>query len=183
MFPAAGTRHAFIAATRFGFGARPGDLREIAGDPRGWLEDQLDASAVPESFAALGSSQTHYGRFDAARRAGTEALVKYLRGPGLDVLKKEGALRTLAAVRSETPFRERWVQFWGNHFTVSSKKFQIASCVGSFEREAIRPNVMGRFEDLVLASTQHPVMLLYLDNTGSMGPRSMAGRRDPQHGA
>ena len=91
--------------------ARPGDLREIAGDPRGWLEDQLDASAVPESFAALGSSQTHYGRFDAARRAGTEALVKYLRGPGLDVLKKEGALRTLAAVRSETPFRERWVQF------------------------------------------------------------------------
>ena len=175
MFPAESTRQAFIAATRFGFGARPGDLDEIASDPRGWLEEQLEASDTPESFAGLATSQEHYQRFDEARRAGTEALVAHLRGPGLEALKSEGALRTLAAVRSETPFRERWVQFWGNHFTVSSKRFQIASGVGSFEREAIRPNVMGRFQDLVLASTQHSVMLLYLDNTASMGARSMAG--------
>ena len=175
MFPGDTARHAFIAATRFGFGARPGDLREIAADPRGWLEEQLDANESPESFATLESSAYHYEKFDEARRAGSEALIKHLRGPGLDALKREGALRTLAAVRSETPFRERWVQFWGNHFTVSSKKFQIASGVGSFEREAIRPNSMGGFETLLLASTKHPVMLLYLDNTASMGPRSMAG--------
>ena len=45
---------------------------------------------------------------------------------------------------------------------------------GSYEREAIRPHVLGRFEDMVLASAQHPAMLLYLDNFQSIGPNSRA---------
>jgi len=43
------------------------------------------------------------------------------------------------------------VQFWGNHFTVSSGRIVAAALAGAYEREAIRPHVLGRFTDLLLA--------------------------------
>jgi uncharacterized protein (DUF1800 family) len=46
---------------------------------------------------------------------------------------------------------------------------------GGYEREAIRPHVLGRFVDLVLSAEGHPAMLFYLDNIGSMGANSIAG--------
>src|SRR5208282_594196 len=51
-----------------------------------------------------------------------------------------------------------------------------------FEREAIRPNVFGRFADMVRAVEQHPAMLEYLDNQLSVGPNSRFGRNHPQRG-
>jgi hypothetical protein len=48
---------------------------------------------------------------------------------------------------------------------------------GGFEADAIRPNVLGRFEDLLLAAVRHPAMLLYLDQAQSTGPNSRLGRR------
>jgi uncharacterized protein (DUF1800 family) len=55
-------------------------------------------------------------------------------------------------------------------------QLQTAVVTGAFEREAIRPRVFGRFEDLLVASTRHPAMLLYLDQAQSFGPNSVAGR-------
>ena len=46
---------------------------------------------------------------------------------------------------------------------------------GAYEREAIRPHVLGRFADMLLASASHPAMLFYLDNSRSIGPKSVAG--------
>src|SRR5690348_6435791 len=46
---------------------------------------------------------------------------------------------------------------------------------GAYEREAIRPHVLGRFADMLLAAEGHPAMLLYLDNAQSIGPNSVAG--------
>ncbi len=46
---------------------------------------------------------------------------------------------------------------------------------GAYEREAIRPHVLGRFADLLLAVEGHPAMLFYLDNAGSIGANSIAG--------
>ena len=46
---------------------------------------------------------------------------------------------------------------------------------GAYEREAIRPNVLGRFADLLQAVESHPAMLVYLDNVLSMGADSIAG--------
>jgi len=54
----------------------------------------------------------------------------------------------------------------------------VAGLVGSFEREAIRPHVTGRFEDMLRAVVRHPAMLLYLDNAESIGPNSRAGQRN-----
>jgi uncharacterized protein (DUF1800 family) len=89
---------------------------------------------------------------------------------------REAGQHGLAAVRSESPFRERLVAFWSNHFTVSVRKPGVAGIAGAFEREAIRPHVTGRFADMPLAVAQHPAMLLYLDNAQSIGPKSRAGR-------
>src|SRR5690606_7407208 len=76
--------------------------------------------------------------------------------------------------------------FWSNHLCISaSAKAIVAPISGAYEREAIRPHVLGRFEDMVLASAQHPAMLLYLDNAQSIGPASRAARavRRPRAGA
>lgn len=77
---------------------------------------------------------------------------------------------------TQTAFLERLVQFWINHFAVSVDKGQFAAAANpGFEREAIRPNVTGRFVDLLVAVTRHPAMLFYLDNQKSMGSNSRSG--------
>ena len=74
-----------------------------------------------------------------------------------------------------TPFAERLVWFWNNHFTISIQNAQTASLAGAYEREAIRPFIAGKFEDMLLAVATHPAMLIYLNNAQSIGPDSQAG--------
>ena len=81
------------------------------------------------------------------------------------------------ALTTPAPFRERLVWFWTNHFTVSIRQGGCAPLVGAFIEEAIRPNVTGRFETMLLAVMHHPAMLLYLQNAESVGPDSPAGQR------
>jgi uncharacterized protein (DUF1800 family) len=72
---------------------------------------------------------------------------------------------------------DRLTWFWSNHFCVSVDKGQVRPLAGAFEREAIRANVLGKFSDMLIAVESHPAMLLYLDNASSIGPDSIAGRR------
>src|SRR5260221_14417368 len=81
--------------------------------------------------------------------------------------------KSASAVAAEIGFVERLVWFWSNHFCVSADK--ILSMAGAYEREAMRPHVLGRFADLLTAVESHPAMLVYLDNLESMGPNSVAG--------
>ena len=65
--------------------------------------------------------------------------------------------------------------FWANHFAVAVGKGPgVRILAGAFEREAIRPHVFGRFEDMLLAVETHPAMLFFLDNQQSVGPDSKA---------
>jgi len=89
----------------------------------------------------------------------------------------ETAAKLDAVTLSQTQFAERLVSFWANHFTVSGVRPVVRPLAGSFEREAIRPHITGRFEDMVLAVVQHPAMGLYLDNWVSVGPESRVGLR------
>src|SRR4051794_27463995 len=74
-------------------------------------------------------------------------------------------------------FVERLVVFWSNHFCISANKGGLARMwAGAFEREAIRPHVLGRFGDMLKAVEQHPAMLFFLDNQQSLGPESRAGQ-------
>jgi uncharacterized protein (DUF1800 family) len=78
-----------------------------------------------------------------------------------------------AAAGPDLGFVERLVWFWSNHFCISADK--IPAMAGAYEREAIRPHVIRRFADLLLAVESHPAMLFYLDNVESMGADSIAG--------
>jgi uncharacterized protein (DUF1800 family) len=86
---------------------------------------------------------------------------------------KEVRARLDAALIPEIGFPERLVWFWSNHFCVSG--FVVPNMTGGYEREAIRPYILGRFVDMVLAAEGHPAMLAYLNNNVSIGPNSVAG--------
>ena len=100
--------------------------------------------------------------------------------PQLNVIQKtfraEALARLQRANQVECGFAERLVVFWSNHFCISANKGGLARMwAGSFEREAIRPHVLGRFADMLKAVEQHPAMLFFLDNQQSLGPDSRAG--------
>lgn len=80
--------------------------------------------------------------------------------------------RMTVAGSTRTPFLERMVSFWSNHFAVSIDKASVIGLAGTFENEAIRPYVMGRFHEMLLAVERHPAMLLFLDQAQSVGPNS-----------
>src|SRR4051794_32257207 len=99
----------------------------------------------------------------------------------LNVIQKtyraEALARLQRAVIAECGFTERLVAFWSNHFCISASKGELARIwAGSFEREAIRPHVFGRFGEMLRAVEQHPAMLFLLDNQQSLGPDSRAGQ-------
>ncbi|MGX8010359.1 DUF1800 domain-containing protein [Mesorhizobium sp. ORM8.1] len=95
-----------------------------------------------------------------------------------DIYRAEAQARFDKAFSADAGFVERLVGFWSNHFCVSAAKAQIVrASAGAFERGAIRPFVLGRFADMLLAVEHHPAMLFYLDNQQSIGPDSRAGKR------
>src|SRR5690349_4041619 len=74
------------------------------------------------------------------------------------------------AVYSNRQLEEVLVDFWFNHFNVFEGKGQDRAMLAAYERDAIRPHVLGKFKDLLLATARHPAMLYYLDNWESMSP-------------
>jgi uncharacterized protein (DUF1800 family) len=99
----------------------------------------------------------------------------------LNIIQKtyraEALARLQRAAIADCGFTERLVAFWSNHFCISANKGELARMwAGSFEREAIRPHVLGRFGDMLKAVEQHPAMLFFLDNQQSLGPDSRAGQ-------
>lgn len=94
-----------------------------------------------------------------------------------ETMIEEKLARYEHARQTDAAFLERLVMFWSNHFCVSVAKAQVRGIAGAFEREAIRPHVLGRFVDMLKAVEQHPAMLIYLDQAQSIGPNSTAGGR------
>ncbi len=84
--------------------------------------------------------------------------------------------RTNVALTTPAPFVERMVHFWANHFAISADRLVTIGIGGLLEFEAIRPHVLGRFEDMLFAVERHPAMLLYLDQAQSIGPGSVAAQ-------
>lgn len=77
--------------------------------------------------------------------------------------------KILRAAYSNNQLQEVLTEFWFNHFNVSITKNQCAQFIPAYERDVIRPNVFGKFENLVLATAKSPAMLVYLDNFSSSG--------------
>lgn len=181
---------ASIAVTRFGLGARPGEIESARGDPAGFLKAQIRATGADQpdgDFESAAQRIAELRQFQQMRqqaKADGGAQPPPAQTDPVQMARKllrqdtgdEFLGRMRLAATTDAGFRERWALFWFNHFTVSAVKLQTAVVVGPFEREAIRPLVFDRFENLLLASTQHPAMLLYLDQAQSAGPDSIVAR-------
>lgn len=192
-----------VAANRFGLGARPGELARIGSQPREWLRAQLagppplltdselrnsadilaqalearrELRAAKRAAASQTSSSDTGAEADTPATANAIAAVAKVGQIYRPIYIAEASARLRQAVASDRPFVERLTHFWTNHFAVSVDKNAVLGLAGSLEREAIRPNVLGRFGDMLLAVERHPAMLLYLDNHVSVGPHSRAAR-------
>jgi uncharacterized protein (DUF1800 family) len=88
------------------------------------------------------------------------------------------ASRILRAVYSERQLQEVMVDFWTNHFNVFAGKGADRWLLVSYDRDTIRPNVLGKFSDLLLATAQSPAMLFYLDNFQSVSPNAQLAQGD-----
>jgi uncharacterized protein (DUF1800 family) len=199
-----------IALNRFGLGGRPTD--QAPSDPKRWLLGQFDRfQPRPQAFADLPTRPqvaAQLADYLSARQSAARAkrqvqpasmptggaqeqqqpdpqadsTKRYFRQSIREDYLAMNAARLNYALTTDTPFVERLVGFWANHFAVSVDKLPVIGLAGLLEFEAIRPHVLGRFSDMLLAVEQHPAMLLYLDQAQSIGPDSMVGERVAMRG-
>ena len=109
---------------------------------------------------------------DADKKGNKELIRKYMQERGI---RTEKALieqvtdqKIMRAVYSKNQLLEVMTSFWFNHFNVSFDKKISTQFILSYERDVIRPNALGTFGDLLLATAKSPAMLTYLDNFNSM---------------
>jgi uncharacterized protein (DUF1800 family) len=190
-----------IALNRFGLGARPTD--DLNAKPASLLREQLSRFEVRPASLSTQPSRADiiatYQEYRADKREQKEAKKALVAGaePQMRTEKFQNILRETyigaanarltTALDSNSGFAERLVHFWSNHFAVSIDKQQVVGFAGDFEFTAIRPNILGKFSDLLLSASLHPAMLLYLDQAQSIGPNSplaerVAARRNKELG-
>ncbi|HVF96748.1 MAG TPA: DUF1800 domain-containing protein, partial [Flavisolibacter sp.] len=87
--------------------------------------------------------------------------------PQAELLRELAAQKIIRAAYSANQLQEVLTDFWFNHFNVAASKGGIQQYLTSYERDVIRPNVLGKFETLLLATAKSPAMLTYLDNNKS----------------
>jgi uncharacterized protein (DUF1800 family) len=133
------------------------------------------AGAMAGEAAPAADMSTHPAKDPAMASPKPVAAPQAEQGPTIErqMFLREVRARLDAASLPEIGFAERLVWFWSNHFCVSA--FKVPNMAGGYEREAIRPHILGRFADMLLAVEAHPAMLFYLDNAASIGPNSVAG--------
>ena len=144
----------------------------------------LQTGTPPQKVSALESlaSSQQYDVLDVMTKAKRQAIynvaspelrrrIQLLNGGPQQVVNADLAQgKILRAVYSNRQLEEVLTDFWYNHFNVFLDKGADKYMVTSYERDVIRPHVLGSFKDLLLATAQSPAMLFYLDNTESVGP-------------
>jgi len=167
------------AVSRLTYGPAPGDIEAVAGmGVAEFIRRQLAPESLddpPELARALAALPTEsldtirlfreYGPSAAAPGTppGPEAMRRTFDRADVVVLDAAKA-RLLRAILSKRQLYELMVAFWSDHFALGGKKGLAYLWAGSFEREAIRPNAMGKFFDLLAATAMHPAMLIARDN-------------------
>ena len=180
------------AASRLGYAPMPDQAAASA--PRTWALNQIDVAylasqqpaAIPPELARINAPLDEIARDFQAEREDRKKLRTQLVSdeagklpfsaamPDAQAFSREMA-QSAAAWRvmscsdpaMETPLLARMTEFWFNHLNVFVGKGTVRPFVGNYVVNVIRPNALGRFEDLLLASARHPAMLFYLDQVQS----------------
>jgi uncharacterized protein (DUF1800 family) len=189
--PLTETERAVHLLSRTTYGVRPGDVEALLSTGTdAWLERQLHPETIDDvalearlAAAAERGPATRRGVFvraaappDSTNRDTTN-MANRMRAETA-IMRSTVLLRVAAfaqpqtlvtakmerAVHSARQLEEVMTDFWFNHFNVFFGKGVVRMSLAAYERDAIRVNVFGRFEDMLRATAQHPAMLVYLDN-------------------
>ncbi len=172
-----------FAVRRFGYGGKPAETH--ASSPKSWLIAQIDNyDPLPNTLRGLPGSSEIAQQFGEFRQLGNEdqELKRTARRALRSHVRDAIGARISIAIDTQDQFAERLVHFWANHFAVSTEKRGAGPLAGSFELEAIRPNIFGKFSNMLSVVETHPAMLLYLDQAQSIGPNSRRGLRVAERG-
>jgi uncharacterized protein (DUF1800 family) len=141
-------------------------LRRGTDEEKTALLDALDTATRAQAFRSMGPQGAQLLP-EAYRR---QAML--VSNPQQGIVNEVIEAKLQRAVLSNRQLEEVLVDFWFNHFNVSTTKTQVRMLLPSYERDAIRPHVLGRFRDMLQATARHPAMLFYLDNFQSQAPRT-----------
>src|SRR5678816_4680694 len=149
---------------------QPGQLlRQL--QARGMMPEEMQADAAKNN-----QNQPPANPLDNEKNR--KVIEEYYRENGLQrpqrIIAELQASRILRAVYSERQLQEVMVDFWTNHFNVFVGKGADRWFLTAYDRDTIRPNTMGKFSDLLVATAQSPAMLFYLDNFQSVSPNAPA---------
>jgi uncharacterized protein (DUF1800 family) len=199
-----GQADALHALNRLAFGPTPADLDRVTGmgttawiaeqmQPErlalpGFLADQLATLRTPtetqrelvQGYREMAKEAKHARRAETASPDGTKPKTAEggERRRKIEAISLEaGESRLLQALNSPRQLEEVLVDFWFNHFNVYEGKGLVRVLAQSYERQAIRPHVLGRFRAMLGATAKHPAMLFYLDNWLSVAPGYQPRRR------
>ncbi|TEW53729.1 DUF1800 domain-containing protein [Psychromonas sp. RZ22] len=178
---------ATIAMQRFALGARPNDIKRIENIAQPWLLNQLTFKPAVEFDSTLPDSNEILiiqEKYKQAQKAFKEYAkhqpitanmsdnkdMQPPKNPNQAIYKQLTADALQQSINSFNSFNWRCLDFFSNHFSVSTQGSIMRGLAPTLEREAIAPHLFGRFEDLLLAVYQHPAMLIYLNNETSIGP-------------
>jgi len=129
----------------------------------------------PRPNAAAGDPTMNTMMTDTAPRppqlSAEERMIRQGQAQVVDDLMQAKVIR---AVESNRQLEEVLTDFWFNHFNVYMQKGQVRQFITEYEREAIRPFVLGKFRDMLGATAKSPAMLFYLDNFQSSAPNAQA---------
>lgn len=174
---------ACIAANRFGYGARANELNQAESDPKKWIIDQLKplrfgVTAIHSSdvFAQHAEYAKEKKRIKKLKNTTTKVRNK-LSGDAREIFNVLTTDVLKQAIISSNSVSWRLFDFFSNHFSVSTNNHLLRGLAATLEREAIAPNMFGKFKDLLMAVEQHPTMLIYLNNDNSSGPNSPLAKK------
>ncbi|AYQ28576.1 MULTISPECIES: DUF1800 domain-containing protein [unclassified Polaromonas] len=188
--PSANAAAAWRATSRLGYAPTPASAQAADATPRAWALQQIDAAyaasrrppAIPAELAGINAplgdiARGFYAEREARktrREANKPGAVMQNANAGPEKFSREMAqdaaawrLMSCSDPALENPLLARMTEFWFNHLNVFVGKGPVRPFVGHYVVNVIRPNALGRFEDLLLASARHPAMLLYLDQAQS----------------
>lgn len=176
--------YASIAANRFGYGARGDELIEAQKDPKKWIIEQLQPIQFSQPYPSSADVFKQHVKYVNARNkrkmsmAGENQPTENMKSMGRKYLRSMSVSSVTEAVSSPHSVSWRLLDFFSNHFSVTSNGQLLTGLSATLEREAIAPNLLGHFSDLLLASVQHPAMIIYLNNEKSIGPNSKQSKKN-----
>lgn len=141
--------------------------------PNGSIKGAAELRKLHNDYATQGKLAAD-GNEEAGR------LAKELRREFASIRGNLIRLRVARAVGDRAGFGERLVQFWSDHFSVSARSLVHSAFMAAYAEETVRPYIGGKFADMLFAAETHPAMLMYLEQSGSIGPNSEIAVRQRQ---